>query len=41
MDSWLLIHAFWGPVRDLITFHSLLIKGIIGGTLFFWVLNKA
>jgi len=42
MDSWLLTKEFLGLIRDLITFHTLLlIKGIIGGIVFFWVLKKA
>jgi hypothetical protein len=41
MDYLPLIIAFLGEIRDFLTFHSLLIKGIIGGIVFFWVLDKA
>ena len=41
MDYLLLTLAFLGEIRDFLAFHSLLIKGIIGGIVFFWVLDKA
>ncbi len=41
MDYLLLTIVFLGEIRDYLTFHSLLIKGIIGGIVFFWVLDRA
>ena len=38
MDYLPLPIAFLGEIRDFLTFHSLL---IIGGIVFFWVLDKA
>jgi hypothetical protein len=41
MDHLLSSFAFLGDIKDFFAFHSLLIQGIIGGIVFFWVLDKA
>ncbi len=42
MDYWTITHMFLGGFRDLLTFHTLLlIKGVIGGILLYWVISKA
>ena len=41
MDYLLLTIGFLGEIRDYLTFHALLIKGIIGGIVLFWVLDRA
>jgi hypothetical protein len=41
MDYLLLTIAFLGEIRNFLAFHSLLVKGIIGGIVFFWILDKA
>jgi hypothetical protein len=41
MDYLLLTIASLGEIRDFLTFHSFLLKGIIGGIVFCWVLEKA
>ena len=39
MDSLLLSNEFLGLIRDLLTYPTILL--VIGGIVFFWVLNKA